>query len=236
MPPSAGRLSKRLVKNVDYFQVDLEIQKQQPIQRCKTISSIAIFHYLVHWFYTFWSSTFLFLTLSDYNTILIYYTYRCIDVLVRLCADLPDYLPTSSFAPLSFSLPNCRTRAVYNPPEYLQSNYVLVFLILVIYCLISSPLLLIVIAGAGGAAYFASIKNETRKIAIAGTTLNWPKMKDLTFANTRPRSNPGPAVRCYRHSFDSLLPTGWCWGNCLLGNCHSNQHFCSIFNHTQPTP
>merc|ERR1712032_1020474 len=49
-----------------------------------------------------------------------------------------------------------------------QSNYVLVFLILVLYCLISSPLLLIVIAGAGGAAYFASIKNETRKIAIAG--------------------------------------------------------------------
>merc|ERR1712032_727221 len=51
--------------------------------------------------------------------------------------------------------------------DYFQSNYVLVFLILVLYCLISSPLL-IVIAGAGGAAYFASIKNETRKIAIAG--------------------------------------------------------------------
>merc|ERR1712066_159345 len=52
--------------------------------------------------------------------------------------------------------------------DYFQSNYVLVFLILVLYCLISSPLLLIVIAGAGGAAYFASVKNETRKIAIAG--------------------------------------------------------------------
>ena len=51
----------------------------------------------------------------------------------------------------------------------MQSNYVLVFLILVLYCLISSPLLLIVIAGAGGAAYFAAVKNETRKIAIAGT-------------------------------------------------------------------
>merc|ERR1712212_804589 len=51
--------------------------------------------------------------------------------------------------------------------DYFQSNYVLVFLILVLYCLISPPLL-IVIAGAGGAAYFASIKNETRKIAIAG--------------------------------------------------------------------
>merc|ERR1712098_37089 len=52
--------------------------------------------------------------------------------------------------------------------DYFQSNYVLVFLVLVLYCLISSPLLLIVIAGAGGAAYFASVKNETRKIAIAG--------------------------------------------------------------------
>merc|ERR1711997_17994 len=40
--------------------------------------------------------------------------------------------------------------------DYFQSNYVLVFL------------LLIVIAGAGGAAYFAAVKNETRKIAIAG--------------------------------------------------------------------
>merc|ERR1712203_397877 len=38
--------------------------------------------------------------------------------------------------------------------DYFQSNYVLVFLI--------------VIAGAGGAAYFAAVKNETRKIAIAG--------------------------------------------------------------------
>merc|ERR1712111_170163 len=52
--------------------------------------------------------------------------------------------------------------------DYFQSNYVLVFLVLVLYCLISSPLLLIVIAGAGGAGYFASVKNETRKIAIAG--------------------------------------------------------------------
>merc|ERR1712107_653404 len=52
--------------------------------------------------------------------------------------------------------------------DYFQSNYVLVFLVLVLYCLISSPLLLIVIAGAGGAAYFASVKNETRKLTIAG--------------------------------------------------------------------
>merc|ERR1712226_911316 len=52
--------------------------------------------------------------------------------------------------------------------DYFQSNYVCVFLVLVLYCLISSPLLLIVIAGAGGAAYYAAVKNEGRKIAIAG--------------------------------------------------------------------
>merc|ERR1712098_126644 len=52
--------------------------------------------------------------------------------------------------------------------DYFQSNYVCVFLILVLYCLISSPLLLIVIAGAGGAAYFASVKNQDRKISIGG--------------------------------------------------------------------
>merc|ERR1719193_546698 len=52
--------------------------------------------------------------------------------------------------------------------DYFQSNYVCVFLVLVLYCLISSPLLLIVIAGVGGALYYATIKNDTRKIAIAG--------------------------------------------------------------------
>jgi anoctamin-1 len=52
--------------------------------------------------------------------------------------------------------------------EYFQSNYVCVFLVLFIYCLVSSPLLIFVIGGAGGAAYFAATKNEGRKIAIAG--------------------------------------------------------------------
>merc|ERR1712059_207529 len=52
--------------------------------------------------------------------------------------------------------------------DYFQSNYVLVFLVLVLYCLISSPLLLIVIAAAGGAAYYAGVRNQDRKLAIAG--------------------------------------------------------------------
>merc|ERR1711973_584690 len=52
--------------------------------------------------------------------------------------------------------------------DYFQSNYVLVFLVLVIYCLISSPLLLIVIAAAGGACYYAGTKDKERKISVAG--------------------------------------------------------------------
>merc|ERR1712059_16301 len=75
------------------------------------------------------------------------------------------------FNTANFQLPSSAGRLskrVIKNVEYFQSNYVCVFLVLVLYCLISSPLLLIVIAGAGGAAYYASIKNEGRKISIAG--------------------------------------------------------------------
>merc|ERR1712198_581089 len=60
------------------------------------------------------------------------------------------------------------SKRLYKNVEYFQSNYMLVFLVLVLYCLISSPLLLIVIAAAGGASYYASMKNAERKMAIAG--------------------------------------------------------------------
>jgi len=60
------------------------------------------------------------------------------------------------------------SKRVVKNVEYFQSNYVCMFLVLVLYCLISSPLLLIVIAGAGGAAYYAGLQNGKRKLAIAG--------------------------------------------------------------------
>merc|ERR1719233_1916027 len=60
------------------------------------------------------------------------------------------------------------SKRLYKNVEYFQSNYMLVFLVLVLYCLISSPLLLLVIAAAGGASYYASSKNSERKLAIAG--------------------------------------------------------------------
>jgi len=60
------------------------------------------------------------------------------------------------------------TKRLYKNVEYFQSNYVMVFIVLVLYCLITSPLLLIVIAASGGAAYIAALKNADRKISIAG--------------------------------------------------------------------
>lgn len=60
------------------------------------------------------------------------------------------------------------SKRLYKNVEYFQSNYVCVFLLLVVYCLITSPLLLVVMAAAGGACYFISIKNQEQKISIAG--------------------------------------------------------------------
>jgi len=52
--------------------------------------------------------------------------------------------------------------------EYFQSNYFLVFLILFLYCLITSPLLWVVMGMAGGACYYISVKNQNQKITVAG--------------------------------------------------------------------
>merc|ERR1719347_1850205 len=60
------------------------------------------------------------------------------------------------------------TKRLYKNVEYFQSNYVMVFIVLVLYCLLTSPLLLIVIAASGGAAYIAALKNAERKLSIAG--------------------------------------------------------------------
>jgi len=52
--------------------------------------------------------------------------------------------------------------------EYFQSNYFLVFLILFLYCLITSPLLWVVMGMAGGACYYISVKNQNQKITVPG--------------------------------------------------------------------
>jgi len=60
------------------------------------------------------------------------------------------------------------SKRVYKNLEYFQSNYVLVFILLFIYCLVTSPLLLVVMGIGAGACYFISVKNQQAKIAIAG--------------------------------------------------------------------
>ena len=60
------------------------------------------------------------------------------------------------------------TKRFFKNIDYFQSNYVLVFLVLVLYCLISSPMLLIVIAVSGIAAHTAARRNKDRKLSVAG--------------------------------------------------------------------
>ena len=64
------------------------------------------------------------------------------------------------------------SKRLYKNVDYFQSNYVMVFLVLVLYCLITSPLLIIVLAASGGAAYIAGLKNAERKLSIAGAVIN----------------------------------------------------------------
>jgi len=67
--------------------------------------------------------------------------------------------------------PGRLTKRFYKNIEYFQSNYVLVFLLLFVYCLVTSPLLLLVMGGAGGACYFLSTRNQEQKITVAGHEL-----------------------------------------------------------------
>ena len=79
------------------------------------------------------------------------------------------------------------TKRFYKNIEHFQSNYVskitrqnenyitsnsnfqvFVFLILFLYCLITSPLLLVVMALSGGACYYLSMKNAARKVFLGG--------------------------------------------------------------------
>jgi len=79
------------------------------------------------------------------------------------------------FATANFQTPNSAgslTKRLYKNVDYFQSNYVLVFLLLFVYCLVTSPLLLVVMGLAGGACYFISVKNKQQKITLAGHELS----------------------------------------------------------------
>lgn len=52
--------------------------------------------------------------------------------------------------------------------EYFQSNYVCVFLVLVIYCVLTSPLLLLALGAALGACYIVTLKNAESPVKLFG--------------------------------------------------------------------
>jgi len=76
------------------------------------------------------------------------------------------FVKTTNFEPPQ-SLPKWSKR-LYKNIEYFQSNYVFVFLILFLYCLITSPFLLVAMALSGGACYYASTKQMQRKLILGG--------------------------------------------------------------------
>lgn len=81
----------------------------------------------------------------------------------------PVFISTANFRAPS-SLPRLSKRIMKNI-EYFQSNYLFVFLGLIAYCLLTSPLLLIAVAGSLGACYILSLKNAERKLNIFGHEL-----------------------------------------------------------------
>ncbi|XP_071842329.1 prenylated Rab acceptor protein 1-like [Apostichopus japonicus] len=80
-----------------------------------------------------------------------------------------EFLSSARFSKPS-SVANASQRVVANI-EHFQSNYIFVFVGLLLYCLITSPLLLIALAGVFGAFYFVSVKNSGQKLNIAGYEL-----------------------------------------------------------------
>ncbi|XP_059470326.1 prenylated Rab acceptor protein 1 [Neocloeon triangulifer] len=69
------------------------------------------------------------------------------------------------------SVPRLTRRLVKNI-EYFQSNYLFVFIGLVIFCLLTSPLLLIAVAASLGACYVLALKHAERKLVIMGKELS----------------------------------------------------------------
>merc|ERR1711976_117563 len=81
-----------------------------------------------------------------------------------------DFLNTAKFK-LPKSVAPVGKRIVANIEKF-QSNYLFVFLLLVVFCILTSPLLLIAIAACLGACYIISIKNADKKFSVMGRELS----------------------------------------------------------------
>ncbi|KFM57392.1 Prenylated Rab acceptor protein 1, partial [Stegodyphus mimosarum] len=68
------------------------------------------------------------------------------------------------------SFPKCTTRVVRNI-DYFQSNYIIVFIGLIVYCILTSPLLLIAIAALLGSCYIIKLRNDAKEVILFGQKL-----------------------------------------------------------------
>ncbi|OWF46811.1 Prenylated Rab acceptor protein 1 [Mizuhopecten yessoensis] len=81
-----------------------------------------------------------------------------------------EFISTSKFK-VPKSITPVPKRIVKNI-EHFQSNYLFVFLGLVLFCVLTSPLLLVAIAACLGACYIINIKNQEKKLSIMGKELS----------------------------------------------------------------
>ncbi|CAH1796756.1 unnamed protein product [Owenia fusiformis] len=84
--------------------------------------------------------------------------------------------PWAEFANTSkFRIPKSLTpigpRIIKNIEHY-QANYIFVFLGLVFFCILTSPLLLVAIAASLGACYIVNLKNQEGKVKVLGRELS----------------------------------------------------------------
>lgn len=93
-----------------------------------------------------------------------------------------QFIQTSNFR-LAGSLPRLSRRAVRNM-EYFQSNYLCVFLALVCYCLVTSPLLLLAAAGSTWAA--RKLATRSAPLTLLGRELTMPQQYLLVAACSMP--------------------------------------------------
>lgn len=81
-----------------------------------------------------------------------------------------SFIDTSKMV-LPVSIQQWSKRLVFNLKHF-QSNYFCVFFILFIYCILTSPLLLLVLAAVLAAGYIITLKNAERPLKIFGRKLN----------------------------------------------------------------
>ncbi|ESO93854.1 hypothetical protein LOTGIDRAFT_153327 [Lottia gigantea] len=81
----------------------------------------------------------------------------------------PEFIKTDRFK-VPKSVAPVPQRIIKNI-EYFQGNYLFVFLGLFLFCILTSPMLLVAIAVCLGACYIISLKNADKKISIMGREL-----------------------------------------------------------------